>query len=371
MKGVLVKIMTATFLIFLLVDALIFALFMYAPIMRGEDAFFGVRVSPEFYKGEGRAVLRRYWFWLVMTFLEIEVIGLLLSRYRGPIGALQVAPRLMVLPLITVLYVIFYRQVKPYAVEEGTGRFASALITRRLGDYTSIPIEIAITVLAILPALFLAYYYPRLPERIPVHWNLWGEPDGWERKSLGSVFFLPLMGVYMQGALLMLKHALLGVKMTLPAEKAEQYLYYKEQFLRTSLKMMDRVRLIIAFMFCTMALEIVFTALENFGWLARILNYVDMATLVLLIALCAQAIIRLIKIDKELKTKVGRVYVQRQSDAAHWYGGGLIYFNPEDPALVVEKLAGFGYTLNMANKRTYLYLAYLVCTPLLITWLLS
>ncbi|HMF56947.1 MAG TPA: DUF1648 domain-containing protein [Pyrinomonadaceae bacterium] len=363
--------MIETLLIFLLVDAVLFAIFMYAPVMRGEDVFFGVRVGTDFYNGEGRKLLHRYWFWLSMTFIEIELIGAIISVYRGGISAAQIAPRILILPLTTVLYVIFYRQVKAYELPEENRRFASALITRRLGDYTSIAVEIAVTILILLPTLVLVYYYPKLPARIPVHWNLWGEPDAWARKNFGAVFFLPLMGVYMQGAFLLLKHALLGVKMTLPAEKAQEYLHYKEMFLRTSLKLLDRVRVILAFMFCTMALEIVFTALDDMNKLARVLLFVDIATLALLIACCAYACYRLVKIDRELKTKVGRVYVQRSSDAAHWYAGGLLYFNPQDPALVVEKLAGFGYTLNMANKRAYVYLAYLICTPLLISWLLS
>lgn len=36
-----------------------------------------------------------------------------------------------------------------------------------------------------------------------------------------------------------------------------------------------------------------------------------------------------------------------------WKLGGLLYFNPRDPAIWVEKRVGFGYTLNIGNSRSW------------------
>src|SRR5215212_5189596 len=104
--------MSNTFILLLSVDLILLAVFMFMPLMRGEDAFFGVRVSTEVYRGEGRRILRRYWLWLIMTFIEIEAIGLLVSFYRGRTEFAQIAPRLVLLPVIMLLYIIFYRQAK-------------------------------------------------------------------------------------------------------------------------------------------------------------------------------------------------------------------------------------------------------------------
>lgn len=35
--------------------------------------------------------------------------------------------------------------------------------------------------------------YPHLPERIPWHWNVRGEIDGWAERSIPSLFFQPLL----------------------------------------------------------------------------------------------------------------------------------------------------------------------------------
>jgi uncharacterized membrane protein len=360
--------MLATILIWLLVDALLMASFVWMPVMRGEEAFFGVRVSREFYNSEGRRLLRRYWFWLLMFFLEVEAIGILVSFYRAELPLARIASMPLVILPAAILYILFYRQVKPFAATDDGQRFASALRRRHLSEYTNVYLEAAMLFLTVIPSLFLIYYYPQLPEKIPVHWNWRGRPDGWAQKSFGSVFFLSLMLIYLQGLFLLVKHGLLTVKMTLPAERAEEYLKGKEEFLSTIMKMMDWVRLMVATMMGALLLNIVFSSVERLRHLSALAVVVDSTSTLLLVAVCVYFIVRLVKIDRRLKRTAGRVYVQRGRDAAHWYAGGLFYYNPEDPALFVEKLVGFGYTFNMANRRVYVYLAYIILLPLIMSW---
>lgn len=358
--------MSSTFILLLAVDVILLAFFMLMPVMRGEDAFFGVRVSSEVYRGEGRRVLYRYWFWLVLTFIEIEALGLIFSFYKGRTEFAQVAPRLLLLPCVIFFYVLFYRQAKGLELIEEHQRFASALKTRHLSDYTSLALEISIVVLTIAPVLLLIYYYPQLPERIPVHWNWRGVADGWARKSYFSVFSLAAMLVYMQGLLLAVKHGVLGVKMTLPAEHTEDYLRLKEEALALTVRFMDWMRPLLCILLGSMTANIAFSAIEGLHFLSSVVAIATWVCVALMLVATATAIYRFYKIDRRLKLVVGRVYVQRQKDAAHWHLGGLVYFNREDPALFVEKLVGWGYTFNMGNKWVYLYLAIMIAVPVLL-----
>ena len=43
-----------------------------------------------------------------------------------------------------------------------------------------------------------------------------------------------------------------------------------------------------------------------------------------------------------------------------WKIGGLIYFNPHDPAIWVEQRVGLGYTLNIGNSRAWLLIGMMV-----------
>lgn len=360
--------MLANILAWLVIDALLAALFVWMPVMRSEEAFFGVRVSADFYRAEGQRLLRRYRFWLLMLLVEIEVIGLLVSLYRAELPLARIASIPLLLLSATILYILFYRQVKPYALAEEESRFASSLKRRHLSEYTNLYLEAAVLCLTVLPTLFLVYYYPQLPERIPVHWDWRGVPDGWARKSFGTVFALSLMLLYMQGLFLLVKHGLLTVKMTLPVEGAAEYARGKEEFLTNVMKMMDWARLMVAILLSALLLNIVFTSVEGLRHLSAFVFAVNILCTVLLVLVCLYYIARLVRIDRRLKREVGRVYFQRGRDRAHWYAGGLFYYNPEDPALFVEKLVGFGYTFNMANRWVYVYLAYMILVPLLMSW---
>jgi len=53
-----------------------------------------------------------------------------------------------------------------------------------------------------------------------------------------------------------------------------------------------------------------------------------------------------------------------------WKAGGLVYFNPHDPAMWVENRVGFGYTLNMGNPRAWLLMAGMVLAPMIAARLL-
>ncbi len=358
--------MSNTFILLLSIDLVMLAFFMYMPVMRGEDAFFGVRVQTEVYRNEGRRILHRYWFWLLMTFIEIEAIGLIVSFYKGRTEFAEAATRMLLVPCVMLFYVIFYKQAKKLEFVEEGGRFATALKTRHLSDYTSLALEVMVVLLTIAPVLVLVYYYPQLPSRIPAHWNWRGQPDRWTEKSYHAVFSLAAMLVYMQGLLLFIKHGLLSVKMTLPAEHTEEYLNLKEEMLAQTVKLLDWTRICLGILLGSITVNIVFSAIERLHFLSGIVAIALWVSTALLVLGVAVAIYRFYKIDRRLKAAVGRVYVQRRSDAAHWYLGGLIYFNKEDPALWVEKLVGWGYTFNMANKWVYLYLAVMIAVPLLL-----
>ncbi len=64
--------------------------------------------------------------------------------------------------------------------------------------------EIPAFVLLAVVLLVVGLMYPALPERLPMHWNIQGEVDGWVAKSWGSVFWMPLMCVAMHFLMLFL-----------------------------------------------------------------------------------------------------------------------------------------------------------------------
>lgn len=59
----------------------------------------------------------------------------------------------------------------------------------------------------------------------------------------------------------------------------------------------------------------------------------------------------------------------KRKDSKHWKWG-LIYYNPDDPSLYIEKRFGLGQTFNFAHRTAWYLLLFLLLFPVLIVVLL-
>jgi len=351
----------------LLAEVVLLAVFLWLPVMGGARAFFGVRVAAETLRGEGRLTLRRYRLTLIASFVLICALGFYaFVRFEQP--TLAMAASLASVAAAFLIYGAYARVVRPLAVESTATRYASPLRVRRLADYTYLWLEAIILLLVGASFVLLIYYYPQLPERMPVHWNPAGEPDGWERKSLSSVFFLPALGIYLHAIFLVLKHDIAHAKMTLPDTHTEEFLQGKERYLAANVRLIDWVRISIALLFFTITLLMLTTTLTDLSRYTRLVTVGLWLTIAGMIAGIIYFISRMMLINGRLQSVAGEWYVQRPADERHWRHGGLTYYNPDDPALVVEKLVGIGYTLNMAHPGVWSRALLLSGVPLFVLW---
>lgn len=351
----------------LLAEVVLLAVFFWLPVMGGARAFFGVRVAEETLGGEGRLTLRRYRLTLVASFVFICALGFYaFVRFEQPV--LAVAACLASVAAAFLIYGVYARAVRPLAVESTATRYASPLRVRRLADYTYLWWEATILLLVCASCVLLIYYYPQLPERMPVHWNPSGEPDRWERKSLAAVFFLPALGIYLQAFFVVLKHDITHAKMTLPDTHTEEFLQGKEHYLAANVRLIDWVRVSIALLFFNITLLMLTTTMAELSRYACLVTVVLWLTIALMIGGIIYFISRMMLANGRLQSVAGEWYVQRPGDERHWRHGGLTYYNPDDPALVVEKLVGLGYTLNMAHPGVWSRALLLSGVPLLVLW---
>jgi uncharacterized membrane protein len=85
-----------------------------------------------------------------------------------------------------------------------------------------------------------AVWYPRLPDRYPIHFDASGTPDGWASKSVGTWFLLPLVSLVMTG--LMMGLALGGINAMARHTPGLINIPRKDEFLRLSPE--ERVRVL-------------------------------------------------------------------------------------------------------------------------------
>ena len=215
-----------------------------------------------------------------------------------------------------------------------------------LRDYTRIPFEILIATLTVLPFFALAYFYPALPESVPVFVKLNGEVSVWAQKSVLTVFRVPLLAVITQTVCFL---------MTLGTLQSGSSLAPRS-YLTINARLWDWFRWTVAVKLFAESLDTGFRGLPQFAFLAR------PAFIITWIAAAVGVVGALVYGYRLLieRRKSKQSAVAEQVDSAH-VRAGVFYYNPSDPAMFSNK-----YIFNFANKWVWVFLACFVAYPLLV-----
>jgi len=231
---------------------------------------------------------------------------------------------------------------------------------RPLRELANIKFEIFIVAFTILPFFILAYFYSSLPERVPQFLTLTGEVETWAAKSVGSVFRVPLMAVDTQIVCLLVRYGTLQSGASVFLEVAREQSKLQEQYLRLNAGLWDWFRWTVAFKMSAESVNTIFLSLERFKFFARATFVITAMASLIGVAGGLFYLYRLLVVRHELKTRFGSEAIQASVDTRRVYGG-VLYFNPSDPALFVSK-----YIVNFANKWAWIFIACLIAYPLLV-----
>jgi uncharacterized membrane protein len=343
----------------------LFGVFVWMPVTRGPRAFFGVRVETGYFDGAGKRVLARYRLVLAAVFLLVVAIAAGLRPLVGE-PAVVVGAELVLGFASFALYMRFASAVRPHAIAASATRFASSIRVRSARSRAWLDAIVAtFTVLAFVAPVLS---YDEMPLRIPIHWDVTGKVDGWVERNVFVILFLPALAAYLQFFLYVLRRDFAGAKMTLPADSTEEYLAAKEKYLQTNIDTLDWTRLTIAVTFCGISLLQTSTAVERLSAMEPISRASVFLGVAALLGGITFFLVRMIRINARLQQQTGNDYAQRAGDESHWRHGGLTYSNPDDPALIVEKLVGVGYTLNMAHPGIRNRLLLVIGFPIFAIW---
>jgi uncharacterized membrane protein len=232
--------------------------------------------------------------------------------------------------------------------------------TPPLRDLTNIKFEIFIFAFTILPFFILAYFYPLLPERVPQFLTLIGEVETWAEKSVISVFRVPLLAVVTQLVFLLMRYGTLQSGALASLGIAGEQSKLQKQYLRLNAGLWDWFRWTAAFKMSAESLSTIFLSLERFRFLARPTFVITAIAALIGAAGALFYFYRLLVVRREMKARFGNAYVPKPVDTRRVYGG-VLYFNPSDPALFVSK-----YIFNFANKWAWVFIACIITYPLLV-----
>jgi uncharacterized membrane protein len=199
--------------------------------------------------------------------------------------------------------------------------------------------------------LYAWLFWDDLPPRIAVHWGLHGA-DRWVERTPSSVFFFLVLFASLYAGMLLVSYGILRWSRTISVTG--------ESARGESLFRRGTILLLLGVQYLVVIPAVVFAFRPETAapWV-----FVPAVLLVAIVAIVA--LTRLgqggssMADPSEYQPPVG----DHTPDAA--WKWGLIYYNPDDPALIVEKRYGLGYTFNFANPWAWALLALLLVPAVL------
>ena len=210
--------------------------------------------------------------------------------------------------------------------------------------------------------------YDSLPNPIPTHWGPNGEADAFAEKSWLSVSALPFMVLIIQSMLLFFNSAMRQSGAKIQVRNKKRSRQQQLAFRKYSSWLLFLVLITVTMLMGYLQLTIIHADLMS----SSIMMF---ATLAFVLIILASVMFYTIKIGQSGT----RIEVEHQDvetdgvidvdDDRHWKFG-LIYVNREDPSLMVEKRFGVGWTLNFGHAGSWIFLALLLGSIVLVSLIL-
>jgi uncharacterized membrane protein len=211
-------------------------------------------------------------------------------------------------------------------------------------------LKIQFAMLHIIPLFIIAaitiysiYKYPTMPKRIPIHWNFAGKADRFVDKSYMEL----TMSALMQTGLVLLLSAvsifMLSSRTKLDQENIEESRNQAIRYLKRILISNFAMTLLIVGLFSEISLSKI-----NGKEISAVFNIIF---LVLILITCASMTYYTVKYNKKFSLKGKNADQYSPEDDDNKWILGTIYYNPSDPAFLVEKRYGVGWTINFGNTK--------------------
>jgi Family of unknown function (DUF5808)/Protein of unknown function (DUF1648) len=327
------------------------------PHVSPPGVLFGVTVGRTVAEGPGGAEAVRLYRMVLLSGVLVPVLLWGFGLSRGSLGLLFLAA-LAVAPEIIAAYLVGHFRARALhpdgvaALREPPGArtedAASSVPQGPAGPGSGLRTLLGAVpyALVLLSTFWLLRVYPDLPDPFPVHTGPSGEPDRWAPKSPAVVFLVPAAGLVLLLFLELIRRLLRSARLA----RTGSYAGF-------SARSVDDV-LLVAQLFIGLVLSTVALGMAGVVPGSLLLAVAVGAPLVLLVFLVG-FVARLAK-ERHRWPVVG----DGLPDTA--WKLGLFYVNPGDPALMVPRRFGIGWTLNFARPAAWGLLVLLLGVPLLL-----
>lgn len=360
-----------------LIAAAVPMIFCFAALrLSPETAPLGVRVPREHRE---HASIRRALQRFRNSCLAIAAICLLTAWFTWNISVLYISLQILSLVALIVVYARAGAGIRKAKREEDwfegveTALHGEVANSRQIMDPIDIDVWLpsraliwaTLLIAAIIPlvtSVALYLQWPNIPEVVPVHWGPDGEPDRWSNKTVGSVFGLTIiaLGIVVLMSAINLFTERVGINFRSSSGPATTLLQH------ASIQLNMFFTGIIAIF-----TSILMSAVQLYGYHPAMINegtngpeltggWMIIPSVFVPLILMAMMFSQIEKIREAIK-KAGITDPRKETpDNDEHYKWGMFYYNPDDPAVLVEKRVGVGVDFNYARWQGKLFLAVIV-----------
>jgi uncharacterized membrane protein len=323
-----------------LIHGMVACSYWLVPSLRITGQYFGVTVPEEFRSShEGRAVAKRF-RWTVAAWM-VAAMGL---QALQPEGVLSLISLVVMVCGSTYAMLQARKAVAPHGVESRVVRTASLA-----ADENPLPGgllgAVGPFVLLAAAAVYLQLNWSALPDKFPPSYMARSNSSAWVEKSFTSVFG-PL--IYAFGLLLVLSLTRMGIAEGTPTgdEAARRF---RKLTLRSQAVGLWMLGVVTAY-----------HAIARFSAEPMVSPTVGLVVVV---------VVALALIWPSIRLGVTSSSSGPDVPAGAWKLG-ILYYNPDDPAVLVRRRFMLGYTLNFGNKLSWVFVGLFVVTAGGAKWLL-
>lgn len=352
---------------FILIPILIFThlIIVYIQMLSGKNYFYGVYVKNiDLNEDDKKRIDKSYKRKMNYTSMLIIILSILIIKTFGS--------ETIVIPIALITYIglsfwhlrdsyIEVKNIKTQLISYSSGesiqkqsKQSVAIDTKFINEKEKLKRKFKILfgiciAISIMSFLYVAINYNSLPQTIPIHWGIDGKPDAYAPKNFKNVFFINIVDL---GMVLMLSYmgvGIIGYRSYIDTQN-------KEKNRKKALKYLNNIGYSLFIITISMQLA---TSINPILTVSNMSMPVPLVFITIFIPIIVSVFLTYSFIMlSSLKPKNKNTYMIESDDEKWIYG--FIYYNKEDPSLMVEARLGAGWTFNMAHKSAKIIIIFLI-----------
>ncbi len=329
----------------------------FTPYLTRETVSFGIAVSEEYYRSEPLRQMRKKY---AVTSIAINMVLLIIALYslmqvneftQGIIISVCIV---LMVACSFMMNVTFHLKMKTMKASLPIGKVHKAVVTVDTSFrhqklifsnkwFLIHGLIIAISVIAVF------MNYDRIPDLIPMHYDLQGNVTNSVAKSYRTILFPNVMQILMTLLFVFINWTILKSKQQIHSGDPERSIRQNTIFRRRWSLFTILTGFVLVLLFAFMQFNMV-NPLDN--------------TLNMFISILVPCFIVIFALILSFTTGQGGSRIDRPAEASgtqpindddNWKFG-IIYFNPRDPSIFVEKRIGVGWTVNFGHPLGWIIL---------------